>query len=154
MNRGRWINTHRQTNRKQNKQTNTQKNSRFRNKRISVLVVLVLVLQHLVLVLVFKQGLCHSLTRWLGSLSNFFFFLSFSSSCLVSSSLSEVWQFEFLYYPQVLENSSVAHQPSCFLVVFLLCCFTGGLFLNLTTFLWGKIRDWSAGSLLSEFYDG
>jgi hypothetical protein len=52
----------------------------------------VLLLQHPVLVFVFKQKLCLSLTRWLGRLASFFFFsLSFSSSCLVSSSLSEVW---------------------------------------------------------------
>jgi hypothetical protein len=69
-----------------NKQT--QKNSTFRNNRISVLVVLVLLLQYPTLVLVFKQWLCLSLARWLGSLTSFF--LSFRGSCLVSSSLSEV----------------------------------------------------------------
>jgi hypothetical protein len=69
--------------------------------------------------------------------SSFFFFLSFYSSCLVSSSLSEVWQFEFVYFPQVLENSSVAHQPSCFGVGFSLCWFIGGSFLCLIPFLWG-----------------
>jgi hypothetical protein len=54
-----------QTNKKQ-RQTNKQKISRFKNNRISVLVsVLVLLLQHTVLVLVFKQKLCCSLTRWL-----------------------------------------------------------------------------------------
>jgi hypothetical protein len=63
---------HIQTNKKQSKQT--QKNSRFRNNRISVLVVLVLLLQHPVLVLVFKQKLCLSLARWLQSHQFFFFF--------------------------------------------------------------------------------
>jgi hypothetical protein len=52
---GRDEQTSTKKNKKQNKQTNTQKNSRFRNNRISVLVVLVLLLQHPVLVLVFKQ---------------------------------------------------------------------------------------------------
>jgi hypothetical protein len=46
--------------------------------------------------------------------------------------------------PQVLENSSVAHQPSCFGVGFLLCWFTWGLFLCLAPFLWGKFSDPSA----------
>jgi hypothetical protein len=64
----------------------------FRNSRISVLLVLVLFLHHPALVLVFKQNLCLSLTRWLWRLaSSVFFLLSFSSSCLVSSSLSEMW---------------------------------------------------------------
>jgi hypothetical protein len=49
----------------------------------------VLLLQHPVLVVVFKQKLCLSLTRWLGTLASFF--LSFSGSCIVSSFLSEVW---------------------------------------------------------------
>jgi hypothetical protein len=43
-----------------------KKKSRFRNNKISVLVVLVLFLQHLVLVLVFKHYLCLNLARWLG----------------------------------------------------------------------------------------
>jgi hypothetical protein len=113
----------------------------------------VLLLQHPVLVLVFKQRLCLTLTRWLGSLASFFFLL-FSSSCLVSSSLIEVWQFEFIYCPQVLENSSVSHQLSCFGVGFLLCWFTGDLFLCLAPFLWGKVRDPSTSSLLSACCDG
>jgi hypothetical protein len=50
----------------------------------------VLHLQHPVLVLVFKQKLCLSLTKWLERLASFFF-PSFNSSCLVSSSLNEVW---------------------------------------------------------------
>jgi hypothetical protein len=49
----------------------TQKTSRFRNNRISVLVVLVLLLQNPVLVLVFKQRLYLSLARCLGSLTSF-----------------------------------------------------------------------------------
>jgi hypothetical protein len=36
----------------------------------------------------------------------------------------------------------------------LLCCFTGGLFLCLTPFLWGKVRDPSSCSLLSACCDG
>jgi hypothetical protein len=90
-------------------------------------------------VLVFKQSLCVSLTRWLERCT--IFFPVFQWCC---SSLSEVWQFEFVYFPQVLENSSVAHWPSCFGVGFLLCWFTGGLFLCLITFLWGKVSDASA----------
>jgi hypothetical protein len=79
-----------QTNMEQNKQKHTNiKYSRFRNNRISVLVVLVLLLQHLVFVFVFKQKLCLSLSGGWGDWP--VFFLSFSSSCLVSSSLSEVW---------------------------------------------------------------
>jgi hypothetical protein len=60
---------------------------------------------------------------------------------LVRSSLSEVWQFKFACCPQVLVISSVVHQLSCFGVGFSLSLFTGGLFLCLTPFLWGKIRD-------------
>jgi hypothetical protein len=59
--------------------------------------------------------------------SHQFLFLSFSS-CLVSSSLSGVWQLEYVYCPQVPEISSVAHQPYWFWVRFLLWWFTGGLF--------------------------
>jgi hypothetical protein len=119
-----------------NKQTLTKKYSRFKNNQISVLVyVLVLLFQHPVLVLVFKQKLCGSLARWLGTV---FFLLSFSGSCLVSSSLSEVWLFKFVCCPQVPEISSVAHQLSCFGVGFLLCWFTGGLFLSLAPFLLGQ----------------
>jgi hypothetical protein len=58
-----------QTRDKTNKHKN--KNSRFRNNRISVLIVLVLLLQHPFLVLVFKQKFCLSLARWLGSLASF-----------------------------------------------------------------------------------
>jgi hypothetical protein len=115
------------TNKQEMKQTNKQ-NFRFRNNRISVLVyILVLLLQHLVMVLVVKQKLCGSLTRWLGS--RFLgFFLSFRGSCLVSSSLSEVWQFRFVCCSQVLEISCVVHQLSCFGVGFSLCLITGSRF--------------------------
>jgi uncharacterized protein YjeT (DUF2065 family) len=65
-----------------------------------------------------------------------------------------VWQFEFVYCPQVLENSSSAHQLFCFGVEFSLCWFIEGLFLCLAPFLWGKVRDLSASSLLSVCYDG
>jgi hypothetical protein len=71
------------TNKKQNKQTDKQtKNFRFRNNRISILVwVLVLLLQHPILVLVFKQKLCDSLARWWGSVwLSFFFFPSLSQA--------------------------------------------------------------------------
>jgi uncharacterized membrane protein len=70
-----------QTNKQETKQTNqqTKKSSQFRNNRISVLVyILVLVLQQPVLVLVFKQKLCCSLSRWLGSV--FFFCLSVAAA--------------------------------------------------------------------------
>jgi hypothetical protein len=56
---------------------------------------------------------------------------------MVSSSLSELWQFEFVCCPQVLEISFVAHQLSCFRVGFLLCCFTGGFF-ALPPFSWAR----------------
>jgi hypothetical protein len=142
------------TNKQETKPTNKHtRKSRYRNNRLSFLVVLVLLLHYPVLVLVFKQSLCLSLARWLGSLASIFF-LSFSGSCLVSSSLSEVWQFEFVYCPQVLENSSVVLQPSCFGVGFSLCWFTGGLFFCLVPFLWGKARDPSARPLLSACCDG
>jgi hypothetical protein len=60
----------------QNKQTNKQIHKKITGSgtnRISVLVVLVLHLQHPVLVLVFKQKLCLSLTRLLGRLASFLF---------------------------------------------------------------------------------
>jgi hypothetical protein len=82
-----------------------------------------------------------------------FFLLSFSGSCSVSSSLSEVWQFNFACCPQVQEISSVVHQLSCFGGGYLLYLFTRGLFLCLTSFLWGKVSDPSAGSLLSGCCD-
>jgi hypothetical protein len=58
INRERWTNTHthKQTGNKTIKQTNTQKNSRFWNNRISVLVVLVLLLQHPLLMLILSRG--------------------------------------------------------------------------------------------------
>jgi hypothetical protein len=56
--------------------------------------------------------------------------------------------------PQVPEISSVAHQPSCFGFGFLLCWFTGGLFLCLSPFLWGKVSDSSASPQLSPCCDG
>jgi hypothetical protein len=137
------MNKQTQTGDKTNKQTNTQKNSKVRNNRISVLVVLVLLLEHPVLGLVFKQKFCLSLSRW----------LSFSGSCLVSFSLSEVWQVKFVCWAQVLEISSVAHQLSCFGVGFLLCWFTGILFLCLIPFFWGKVSDPSADPLMPACCD-
>jgi hypothetical protein len=123
-----------QKNKQETKQTHKHKKTfRFRNNRISVSVVLVLLLQHPAPVLVFKQRLCLiSLGDWQISPV---FLLSFSGSCLVSSSLNEVWQFEFVCCPQVPEISSVALQTSCFGVGFLLCWLTGGLFLCLSPFL-------------------
>jgi hypothetical protein len=50
----------------------------------------VLLFQHAVLVLLFKQKLCLSLDRWWERLT-IYFFLYFSGSCLDGSSLSEVW---------------------------------------------------------------
>jgi hypothetical protein len=83
-----------------------------------------------------------------------FFLLCFSSSCFVIFSLSEVCQFKFACCPRVLEISSVVHQLSCFGVGFLLCLLTGGLFLCLTSFLWGKVSDLSpqgiAGRILPD----
>jgi hypothetical protein len=61
-----------QSRNKTNKQkTNTHKDSTFRNNRVSALVVLVLLLQYPELVLIFKQRLCISLARCLGSLTSF-----------------------------------------------------------------------------------
>jgi hypothetical protein len=51
--------------------------------------------------------------------------------------------------PQVPEISSVVHQPCCFGIGFSLFWFFGGLFLFLMPFLWVKVRDPSASSLLS-----
>jgi hypothetical protein len=59
---------------------------------------------------------------------SFFFLLSFSDTCLVSYSLSEVWQFKFACCSQVQEISFIIHQLSCFGVEFLLCLFPGGFF--------------------------
>jgi hypothetical protein len=50
--------------------------------------------------------------------------------------------------------SSVAYQLSCFRVGFSLCLITGGLFLYLAPFSWGKVSDPSAGPLLSACCDG
>jgi hypothetical protein len=86
----------------------------------------VLLLQHPVLVLVFKQRLCLSLTRWLGSLASF-------------SSLSEAAGYSappqwVVAFSQVPEISSVAYQPSCCGVGFLLCWFTEAYFFALCPF--------------------
>jgi hypothetical protein len=70
------MDKHTQTNKQETKQTNTQKKFQVQNNTISVLVVLVLLLQNPVVVLVFKQRLGLSLTRWLGSLTSFFSCLS------------------------------------------------------------------------------
>jgi hypothetical protein len=83
-----------------------------------------------------------------------FLILSFSGSCLVSSSLSEVCQFNFAYCPQVQEISSVVHQLSCLGGSYSLYLFTGGLFLCLIPFLCGKVSDPSASLLLSACCDG
>jgi hypothetical protein len=75
------INSGRWTNREQYKQTNKhKKHSRFRNNRISALVVLVLLLQHPIMVLVFKQTFCLSLASWLRSLTSFFSCLSVAAA--------------------------------------------------------------------------
>jgi hypothetical protein len=62
-----------------------------------------------------------------------FFFLSFSNSCLVSSSLSEVW------LVLSFRRSALWFMSACF-------C--------LAPFLWGRVRDLSAGSQLSACYVG
>jgi hypothetical protein len=56
---------------------------------------------------------------------------------------------------RVQEISSVVHQLSCFGDGYSLYLFTGGLFLCFTPFLWGKVSDPSASSLLSVclFFD-
>jgi hypothetical protein len=99
INRERWW-----TNKQETKETNTlKKNSSFRNNRISVLVVLVLLFKHSILMLVFKQKLCLSLTRWLGRLTSFFFPV-FQWQLL--SQLLPQW---VAACPQVSKISSVAH---------------------------------------------
>jgi hypothetical protein len=108
-----------------------KKNSRFRNNRILTLVVLVLLFQHPVLVLGFKQKVCLSLARCLAE-THQFFFLSFRGSCLVSLSLGEVWL--------VLRFRRSALWPTSHpaLKLGFRCCFTGGLFLCLPPFLWAR----------------
>jgi hypothetical protein len=64
-----------------------------------------------------------------------------------------LWQFKFACCPQFQEISTVVHQLSCFGVGFLLCLFTGSLFLCLAPFLWDKVSDPSASSLLSVCCD-
>jgi hypothetical protein len=104
-----------QTKTKTNKQinTHTKKNSRFRNNRISVLVVLMLLFQHPVLVLVFKQRLSLSLVRWLGNLASF-------SSVFQWQLLSQLLPQRRVACPQVLVISSVAHQHPALELGF--CC--------------------------------
>jgi hypothetical protein len=84
----------------------------------------------------------------------FFSHLSFSSSCLISSILSEVWQFKFACFAQVQEISSVVYQQFCCGGGFSLCLFSGGLVSLAHPFLWGKVSDHSDGPLLSECCDG
>jgi hypothetical protein len=106
----------------------------------------VLFFQHPVLVLVFKQKLCLSLARLLGSLTSF---SSVFQWHLFSQLLCQ-WR---VACPQVPEISSVAYQLSCFGVCFSLCWFIWGLFLCFAPFLWGKVSDPSAGPLLSVCCD-
>jgi hypothetical protein len=101
--------------------------------RISVLVVLVLLLQHPFLVLVFKQKLCLSLARWFERLASFF------SPILQQQLLSQLLPHWGVACPQVLQISSVVHQPSCF---------------YLAPFFCSKVRGLLAGSLLSACYAG
>jgi hypothetical protein len=68
---------------------------------------------------------------------------------LISSPLSEVWQFKFERCPQVQEISSVVLHMSCVGVGYLLCLFTGVLFVFLAPFHWGKVSDLPTGPLLS-----
>jgi hypothetical protein len=95
--------THTQTHTKKKKK---KKNSRFRKNRISVLVILVLLLQNPLLVLVFKQRICLSLTKWLGSLANFFSVLQLQ----LLSLLLPQWGVACSQVPKI---SSVAYQLSC-----------------------------------------
>jgi hypothetical protein len=95
-----------QTRNKTNKQTHTQNNSKFRNSRISVSVVLVLLLQHPVLVLVFKWKLCLSLARWFWCLASF-------SSVFQWQLLSQLLPQWGVACPQIPEISPLANQPSC-----------------------------------------
>jgi hypothetical protein len=92
------------------------------------IVVLVLLLQHPVLVLVFKQKLfLVSPGGWRGL--NSFFSLSFSISHLVSSSLSEVW-LVLKFWRSVMWSSSHPALELGFLFVGLL----GACFFALTPF--------------------
>jgi hypothetical protein len=80
--------------------------------------------------------------------SVFFFCLSEAAAWSATPSV------KFVCCPQVQEISSVAHQLFYFGVGFSLCLFTGGLFVCLTLFLWGRFSVSSAGPLLSVCYDG
>jgi hypothetical protein len=97
--------------------------------------------------MIFKQRLCLSLTRWLRSFTSF-------SSVFQWQLLSELFPQWRMACPQVPEISSVAQRPSCFGVGFSLCWFSGGLFICLTPFLWGKVSDPPADPLLSACCDG
>jgi hypothetical protein len=59
-----------------------------------------------------------------------------------------------LYVVLKFQNQLCSPQLSCFGVGFSLCLITGGLFLCLTPFLWGKVSGQSAGPLLSVCLDG
>jgi hypothetical protein len=65
-----------------------------------------------------------------------------------------MWQFKFACCPQVQEINSVVHQLSCFGGGFWLYLFTGGLFLCLAPFLWGRVSALLAAPLLSACCDG
>jgi hypothetical protein len=107
----------------------------------------VLFLQHPVLVLVFKQKLCCSLTSRLGSVV-FCFLLSFRGSWWSAPPSVGCGSLSLSSGSRI---SSVVHQLSCFGVGFSLCWLTGGLCLCLAPFLWGKVSDLSASPLLSAF---
>jgi hypothetical protein len=83
INRERWW-----TNKQGRKQTNPFKKFWFRNSRISVLLALVLFHQHPLLMLIFKQNLGLSLTRWQGSLTRIFSCLSVAAAPSMTCALS------------------------------------------------------------------
>jgi hypothetical protein len=131
-----WTNTNKQ---ETDRQTN-KKNSRFRNNRISI----------------FKFW-CYSsnIQYWCWYLSRIsvvvlpggwvlFFFLFCFVLFFQRQLLSQLLPSVRCSLSLGSEISSAAQQLSCFGIGFSLCWFTGGLFLCLSLFLWGKLSDLSA----------
>jgi hypothetical protein len=78
-----------------------------------------------------------------------FFFLLFSSSCLVSSSISEVLLVHSFWRSALWPTSCLAFELGFHFVGLLVA-----IIFCLAPFLWGKVRDLSPGSLLSACYAG
>jgi hypothetical protein len=108
---------------------------------MSVLVgVLVLLLQHPILVWYLSRS--SVVASWGGWVDLFlFFFFSLSVAAAWSAPPSVGCGYWVCMLSSGSRISSVAHQLSCFGVGFSLCSITGGLFLCLIPFLWGKVSD-------------